>query len=408
MRHHNFARFLVGQTISQTGDSVYLVAFAWHALVISDGGAAALGATMSALFVGQLVFLVLGGVIVDRFSRRTIVVVSDVLQLAISGTMAVFAWSGALTIWPLALLAFLFGAAQAFALPALPAFLPDTVPREHLPAATSLFHGMRTMAAVVGPALGGAVVALWGVGAAFAFNAATFAVSAALLATARTLPGAKPAEEHGSIVASARAGVRYVRRVPWLWRGILIFALYNFAEVGARSVTMRQIIVGPLGAGPEALGLVTSAMMLGSGVAFAVAGKWPPALRWRGAFAYGATTAAALLFVGMAFSPSVPVLVALMVLYGAGFSTFNVLWESTVQQQIDARYRGRVFSLDMLGSFALLPVSTLLAAGLSSALGERPAMALSGAAMLALSAVGLAMRRSRRLDVPASDEPTTT
>lgn len=350
---------------------------------------------LSAYFVGQLAFLLLGGVIVDRYSRRLLVVLSDVLQGAIVAGIAALALLGGTSVVPLSIAAFAFGSAQAFAMPALRAFLPETVSASSLAPANALFNAARTTAAVAGPALGGLLIALAGTASAFAFDAATFAVSAMLLAGARSVRPSPAATETGSVLALARAGIRYVARVPWLWIGILVFAAFNLVEAGARNVVLRAFVTGPLGGGPQALGLVASAHMLGTAAGFLIAGNLPIPPARRGLVAYAWTAAAGGAFALVALATSLPTLLALMLVYGVTFAGFNILWENSIMEHVDPRHQGRVFSLDMMGSFALLPVSTILAALAAETLGAPATFVLAGGAMAALALLGMASRKAR-------------
>src|SRR5439155_12318831 len=183
-RHPMFRRYFAGQAISQVGDFVFFVALPWQVLVLT-GSAAELGGVYSTYFAAQLLLLLAGGVLTDRVSRRALVVLSDVLQGILVGVVALLAGTGSLAIGHLYVFGALFGAAQAFAMPALSAFLPETVPKADLQAANSVYQGTRTLALIGGPALGALLIAVGGTTTAFAFDAVSFAVSATLLWSAR-------------------------------------------------------------------------------------------------------------------------------------------------------------------------------------------------------------------------------
>src|SRR2546422_10197335 len=191
------------------------------------------------------------------------------LQGILVGAVAVFAGTSTITIGHMYVFGALFGAAQAFAMPALGAFLPETVPKADLQAANTLYQGTRTLALIGGPALGALLIALGGPTAALAFDAISFAVSATLLWSARggasTL---RPRERKPSVIVQVREGWRYTARVPWLWITILVFAIVNAAEAGPRGVVLPAFVALDLGGGPTAIGLVLSTMGAGSLLGF--------------------------------------------------------------------------------------------------------------------------------------------
>src|SRR3989442_7290834 len=255
-RHPMFRRYFAGQAISQVGDFVFFVALPWQVLVLT-GSAADLGGVASTYFAAQLILLLAGGVLTDRVPRRTLVVLSDMLQGVLVGAVAVFAGTSTITIGHMYVFGALFGAAQAFAMPALGAFLPETVPKPDLQAANTLYQGTRSLALIGGPALGALLIALGGTSAAFAFDAISFAVSATLLWSARGGAGAPRARERKPpVIVQVRDGGRYVARVPWLWITILVLAIGNAAEAGPRGVVLPAFVALGRPGGPTANGLL--------------------------------------------------------------------------------------------------------------------------------------------------------
>src|SRR2546427_11106292 len=284
-RHPMFRRYFAGQAIRECGDFVFFVALPWQVLVL-PGPAADLGGVYSTYFAAQLILLLAGGVLTDRVSRRTLVVLSDLLQGILVGAVALLAGTGTITIVHMYVFGALFGAAQAFAMPALGAFLPATVPKADLQAANTLYQGTRTLALIGGPALGALLIALGGTTAAFAFDAISFAVSASLLWSARggaSTP--RPRERKPSVLVQVREGWRYTARVPWLWITILVFAIVNAAEAGPRGVVLPAFVALDLRGGPTAIGLVLSTMAAGGLLGVFLPNFLPPS-RHRGLVAY--------------------------------------------------------------------------------------------------------------------------
>lgn len=394
LRQPVFARFFAGQAISRVGDELFRIALVWQVIEIA-GTSGALGSVLAVFFGGLVAFLIVGGVIVDRLPRRRVIVASDLLQALLAAIVTALALSGRLTLGALYPLAFLFGAAQAFAMPALQAFVPQTVPASLLQPANSLTHGTRTLIAIGGPALGAGIVAAGGTTTAFGLNALSFLASAAFLASARPLPEmAQPLAGRASMLEEARQGLRYVRRVPWLWATILLFSLINVAENGPRNVVLPVFVVEAYGAGVAAVGLLMTSMAAGSLVGSLLLGLGPP-IRRRGLTAYSAVLVSGLGLAGLALTRQVWHAHALMFAIGVAFSLFNVLWQTNMMEEVEERYRGRAFSLDMLLSFALLPLSSAGAGWLAEIIGPRQTFLAGGLVVLACSAVGLLYRPAR-------------
>jgi MFS family permease len=387
-RHPMFRRYFAGQAISQVGDFVFFVALPWQVLVLT-GSAADLGGVFSTYFAAQLLLLLAGGVLTDRVSRRTLVVLSDVLQGILVGVVALLAGTGTLGIGHLYVFGALFGAAQAFAMPALSAFLPETVSPTELQAANSVYQGTRTLAFIGGPALGALLIAVGGTTWAFAFDAATFAVSAALLWSARGAPmPPRPGERKPPVLAQVREGWRYVARVPWLWITILLFAIVNAAEAGPRGVVLPAFVALDLGGGATAIGLVLSAMAAGSLLGFFLP-NFAPTIRSRGLVAYVGTAIFGLSTALFAFSPNLIGILSLSFIHGVSVAVFSLMWQTAMMEQVREDIRGRVFSLDELGSFVLLPFSFFACGILTVLFGPRVVLLAGGLIVMLCAAAGL-------------------
>lgn len=393
LRHRDFCMLYVGQSVSFLGDMVFHVALSWQVLLLG-GDAATLGLVLSAYMAAQVALLLLGGVIVDRFPRRDLLLASDATQGALVAALAVLAFLGLLTLPILVAFALVFGAAAAIAMPALNAFVPETVPQGALASANSLHHGTRTVAMVAGPALGGLLIDTAGTGVAFALDAATFAVSLALLAFTRRVPAASRAGR--TMLGDVREGFRYVLGVPWLWITIALFAAMNVAEAGPRNVALPLLVADELALDASALGLVLSASAVGSFLAVVAVGAFTPSREKRGLVGFLCVAASGVLFAFAGLATTLPMLMLAMLLKSAALAPFNLLWETAIGDSVEPSVRGRVISLDMLGSFAFLPVAMAGTGALSDALGPRVTFVAGGVVIALCGLAGALMPAARK------------
>ena len=210
LRHRDFRLLWSGMCVSLLGDGAFIVALAWQVYALSDA-TTAMGMVGIAMTVPTIVFLLVGGVFSDRFDRRRLMLGADLARFAAVGTLAALSLTGTLEIWHVLVVVAVYGTGQAFFAPAFDAIVPDLLPEERLAQANALDQMVRPIALrMAGPALGGVLVGALGAGAAFALDAATFAVSAVALLLmkppARTTSAATP-----SVVADLRDGWRFVR-----------------------------------------------------------------------------------------------------------------------------------------------------------------------------------------------------
>lgn len=212
LRHRPFALLWGGQAISSLGDSLYRVALAWWVLE-KTGSATAMGAVLVFSITPMVVFLLLGGVAVDRLPRLRLMLGSDLLRALVTGSVAALAFAGRLEIWHVYLASAVFGTVDAVFQPAYVASVPALTPRELLGSANALTSLSRQLTGTAGPALGAAIVALGGTPLAFALDAASFLISAACLLPIQAPPQAPPPAS-SNIARDLREGLAAVLAQP--------------------------------------------------------------------------------------------------------------------------------------------------------------------------------------------------
>ncbi|MDD5367707.1 MAG: MFS transporter [Anaerolineaceae bacterium] len=402
LHHRPFAYLWTGQAISRLGDSLYRVALAWWVLEKTHS-ATAMGAVLVFSSVPMLVFLLFGGVIVDRVDRIRLVLISDLLRGAAVMIIAVLALSGYLEVWHIYLLSILFGLVDAFFQPAYTALVPEMAPTDALPSANALTSLSSQVTGIAGPALGALIVAAGSTSLAFVFDALSFLISAAFLLpllrqpTRQIHPAIQDLSPLKTIGRDLGEGFRLVASIPWLWVTILVAALANITLLGPLQVTLPFLIQQKLSLGVEALGLVYSLFSVGSVVAALALGSLGRIHR-RGLLVYGTWVLSGLLLVAIGLSTRIIEVAVLALIIGAGMSIFMLIWTHTLQVMVPGEKLGRVSSLDILGSYVLLPVGYAIAGIGSDRLGPGLVFIIGGVVTALLAGLGFLHPDIRNLD----------
>ena len=363
--------------ISLLGDGVFIVALAWQVYTLSNAPTA-LALVGVAMTVPTIAFLLLGGVLSDRFDRRRLMLGADVARGLAIGVIAVLSLTGSLELWHMCLLVAVFGAATAFFGPAFDAIVPDVLPASLLPQANSLDQFVRPVALrLAGPAIGGFLISGVGVGWAFALNAATFAVSAAaLLAMARPARRGE-SDTTGSVTGDIRVGFSYIRKHVWLWATFASAAVAYLCFMGPAEVLLPFLVKNDLHGSAADLGLVFAAGGIGSVGCAAIIGQ-------RGipkrdiTFMYLAWTLATVAIAGYGLATSVWQLMLASIAFNGLETAGTIVWATAKQRHVPPALLGRVSSLDWLISIGLLPLSFALTGPVSAVLGVQGTLIAGG------------------------------
>ena len=392
-----FAVLWVAQTLSRLGDRIYLIALAWW-VVQTTGSAMAMAVVLLANLVPTLFLLLAGGVVVDRWSRARLMLVSDVSRGVLVGVAAMLATAGLLGMPGMLALSAAFGAVDAFFEPAYTAIVPQLVPSELRPSANSLTELSRRLASMAGPAIGALVVAAAGVPAAFALDSVSFGVSAlGMLVIARQVTTTPLRESSASPLQDVREGLGAVLAVPWLWITILVASITNVTLAGPLAAVMPILVTSHFGGGVALLGGLEALAGIGSvGAAIWLGRK--SRFRHRGLLVYLSWIACALATAMLGLPVPVAAAGVLMLTIGVCLTTLSLVWMQTLQEFVPENLLGRVSSLDFLGSAALVPIGFVAAGAMADTLGAAPVFVLGGLATAAMLTVALLHPAVRRLD----------
>lgn len=374
LRHREFALFWAGQAISLIGSWMQGFAQGWVVTNLTTS-AFALGLVNFAMSLPTLVLMPLGGVAADRFDRRSILLYTQWVLLILAAITGVLVQQGHLELWHVYLLAVPLGIATAYELPAYQSFYPQLIEKEELSQAISLnqatFHGSR----IIGPAIAGWMVAMWGTASAFYANAASFLAVIVGISMIRPRPPAAGGER-GSALAMMREGVRYVQERPEMisllgLTGITTFCIFpNLAVL--TPYYARQVLKVDAGG----LGILMSVSGAGSLLGAALLLSVPPASRVRritlGIFVVLITTSI------LAWSPglwlSAPAISVQSVAIAHSLGLVSIM----VQEKAEDHVRGRVMSLYSMMFTGVMPFAALIVTQLVDRVGMRLELQAAG------------------------------
>jgi MFS family permease len=387
LRERDFALFWIGWTISLVGDGFFLVAIAWQVFDLWNVPTA-LGIVGAAETIPLVAFLLVGGVFTDRFERRLVLIASSALRGACVALLGVLALTHVIELWHIFAISALYGAGQAFQGPAAGAIVPDLVPARMLVQANSLSQVVRQLAfAFVGPAVGGLVVHGLGVGTAFLFDAASFAVAIVMLSALRSRP---PAALRGAEAASMRRdiveGLRFVRQHVWLW-GTLGWALVALLLIyGPFQVLLPYLVRNELGGDAGDLGLVFASGGLGA-LLLSIAIGQVGLPRRHITLMYAAWMIASLQIAAYALTQAPWQAMAVSFAGEACWAAGLLVWITLMQRVVPTELLGRVKSLDWLISTGLVPVSFAVTGPVAAWLGVKTVLLGAGIGSSLLTAL---------------------
>ena len=320
--------------------------------------------------IPTIAFLLPAGILSDRLDRRTLMLSADLARALVIAALAVLSVTGVLAFWELAVVVALYGIGTAFFTPAFEAIVPDIVPATDLAAANSLDQFVRPIALrLAGPALGGALVAGLGTGAAFGANAASYLASAVAIFLMR--PPAHPRSEHvQSSIGALREAFVFVRRRVWLWGTLLSATIAYLAFMGPAEVLLPYLVKNELNGSASDLGLIFAAGGVGAiGAALFMGQRGHP--RRDVTFMYATWTLATFAIAGYGLATSSWQLMVACLLFNALETAGTIVWATIKQHHVPASMLGRVSSLDWLVSIGLLPLSFALTAPVAGLVGIR-------------------------------------
>jgi len=381
LRHRNYRLFFAGQSISLVGSWMTRIATSWLVYRLT-GSALLLGLVGFAGQIPSFLLAPIAGVLIDRWNRHRLLVATQVLALLQSAALAALALTGVINIWHVLLLSLFQGVINAFDMPARQSFVVEMVEkREDLSNAIALNSSMVNAARLLGPSIGGVLIAAVGEGWCFFWDAVSYVAVIASLLLMRVTPRPGRAAARAGVLRELRAGWAYVAGSPPIRSILLLLAVVSL--VGMPYTVLMPVFASKiLHGGPHTLGFLMAASGVGAllGALFlanrrSVLGLGKVIPMMAGLFGAG--------LIGFALSRQLWLSLLLLLATGLGFMVQMAASNTLIQTLVEDDMRGRVMSFYTMAFMGTTPFGSLLAGSLASRIGAPSTLVLGGAGCLA-------------------------
>lgn len=390
----DFRLFWFGQLISLSGTWIQSVAQQWLVLQLT-GSAFALGLVTTIQFTPLLLLTLVGGAVADRLPKRNLLLATQIISLFLALGLGTLVKTGAVQYWHVLLFAGLLGTVNAFYTPARQAYVPELVERDALLNAVALNSAIFNAARVVGPAIGGILIATVGLSLNFYLNAASYLAVIVGLLLIRTRPPAREAKDE-NLWSNLRSGLQYVVTTP---RVYTILALVGVASLFALNFTTLLPLFARyvLHVGSGGYGFLMASMGLGSlagaiGLAFFNNTAMTRRFIYTGVFVF---TVAEILF---ALTRLYPLAIGLLVVVGLFSTLFSATCNTRILSLTPSHLQGRVMSVYSLMFLGMTPFGSFLSGVVAQRLGAPVALIAGSAITLAFALFVFFYRPTQRAE----------
>jgi MFS family permease len=377
LRARNFRLFVTGQLVSNTGGWVQRIAQDWLVLTIT-ASATAVGVTTALQFVPTLLLGLYGGLIADRFDKRTVLIATNAAMSALAALLAALTLSGDVRAWHVYVIAFALGLVVAVDNPTRQSFVHELVGRDLMHNAISLNSSAFQLGAFIGPAISGVLINTVGTGTAFAINSVSYL--GPIVALTRIDVSALNRAQHAA-KADRRVidGVRYARSHAAVLWPIVLISVFGLFSINL-PVTLAAYARAEFHSGASGYGLLSSAVALGA-LCGALSSARSGTTRLRRLIAIEAVTCLAIM--AAAATDAQWALLVLLVAVGAATLLFLTTANSTVQLATRDSLRGRVVGLYLLVFIGSGAIGGPIVGTIDQHYGPRGGMLLAGVVPLA-------------------------
>lgn len=385
-----FRWYFVGSSVSLVGTAMAPVALAFSVLEHSRS-AYDLGWVLAARSIPLVAFLLIGGAVADRFSRSTVLKLSNLGAASTQGLVAFLLLSGGYNIALIIVLEFLNGSLTAFTQPAMRGIIPQLVDKAQIRRANSLMASAKNAITILGPTAAGITVATVGGGWAIALDSASYLLAAYCISRIRITE--EIARSSRSVLSDIRDGWSEFRSIPWVWSVVASLAVTNLLKTGIWSVLGPAIALTTIGA--ASWGGVLSARAAG----LLVMGLLMYRLSVRRLLGIGQLVFAlgCLPLIALGLGADTLWLIAAALMAGIGSGMFGPAWETSLQEHVPNNVLSRVTSYDDLFSYVTVPIGMMCAAPAGALLGNERVALIGGILFLVAALLPLLSSSVRNL-----------
>ncbi len=374
--HRNYRLFFSGQSISMIGTWMTRIATSWLVYKLT-GSALLLGVVGFAGQIPSFILAPVAGVLIDRWNRHRVLVVTQILAMVQSAALAVLALTGYIKIWHVIALSVFQGLINAFDMPARQSFVVQMVTdRADLPNAIALNSSLVNLARLLGPSIGGVIIAAVGEGWCFAIDAVSYIAVIGSLLAMNVAVEVRPVTGDTNILKQLREGFAYVAGFQPIRNILLLLAFVSL--VGLPYTVLMPIFANEvLSGGANTLGLLMAASGTGAlcGAVFLAARRSIVGL---GRFIPGAAAVFGAGLIAFSFSRVIWLSLILMVVTGLGFMVQMAVSNTLIQTIVDEDKRGRVMSFYTMAFMGTAPFGSLLAGSLADRIGASNTLLMGG------------------------------
>ncbi|MGD9683950.1 MAG: MFS transporter [Candidatus Obscuribacterales bacterium] len=395
LRLRDFRVYTIGQLTSLTGTWMQSVALSWLVYSIS-GSAAALGTVALASGLPMILLTYFGGMIADRFDRRKVLYATVGLHMLQALALTFLAYTGMITVSWIIVLAVVGGCIGAVEMPARQSFVPDLVPADELTNAIGINSAVRNTTRILGPAIAGLTIGIFGEAFCFGLNALSYVASLVTLAMIGTIavharPDGASRSKQGTGKGAGKESIMKVLFDPAIKNVLVLTAAISM--FGFQYTVLLPVVVDRiLGGNASALGFLSAASgagaLLGS---LALASRGKPAMLRKVIGLASLALAAAVGLLG--FSSNLWLSVMAVTAAGAAISIQTGGSISLVQSSVDGAKRGRVMAVFSIFMIGFAPIAAMFAGGMAEMFGVRLTLYVSALAVLFSGLLYLVFRR---------------
>ncbi|BAY91384.1 MULTISPECIES: MFS transporter [unclassified Tolypothrix] len=363
----NFLLLYIGETVSLLGDQFYIVALPWLTIQLTNSGIT-LGTVLMSAAIPRAVLMLFGGVVSDRFSPRLVMLVSNALRGLLVVLFATIVALKMTQLWHIYFFAASFGIFDGLFIPASKSIIPSLVSKEQLIASNTLSQGTSQLILLIGPALGGLLIATAGIEVAFVIDGITFAITTItlLLMKGTTALNGELNQNSAStkktmnLIAGMREGFDYAWRNQPLRIFLLVMVILNFLFIGPLQVGMTSLAHSRFPGGAVALGILQSAWG-GGGLIGTLTPQFVKNIPNIGVLLLTIASVQGFGLFLLGFIGNIALASMTIAVLGFCSCIFTVVGITWIQKQTQPEMLGRVMSLGMFSAFGIAPISFALA-----------------------------------------------